>query len=120
MPPAGFEPAIPASERPQTLALARSATHICLIYRNVEYFERGFYGELFRSLFFRCYQFTAASRGGWPVGIAPKQVACVWENLVQNVMFVNVLIGPDGGCSDKCVTLYPHYLKASAETMHTC
>ena len=28
MPPAGFEPAIPAGERPQTLALDRSATGI--------------------------------------------------------------------------------------------
>ena len=28
MPPAGFEPAIPASDRPQTLALDRSATGI--------------------------------------------------------------------------------------------
>ena len=28
MPPAGFEPAVPASDRPQTLALDRSATGI--------------------------------------------------------------------------------------------
>ena len=29
MPPAGFEPATPASDRPQTLALHRSATGTC-------------------------------------------------------------------------------------------
>ena len=31
MPAAGFEPAVPASERPQTLALDRSATGMGLI-----------------------------------------------------------------------------------------
>ena len=30
MPPVGFEPAIPPSERPQTHALGRAATRICL------------------------------------------------------------------------------------------
>ena len=30
MPPAGFETATPASDRPQTLALYRSATRICI------------------------------------------------------------------------------------------
>jgi hypothetical protein len=31
MPPAGFEPAIPASEQPQTLALDRSITGIAVL-----------------------------------------------------------------------------------------
>jgi hypothetical protein len=32
MPPAGFEPTIPASERPQTKALDRAATGIGFLY----------------------------------------------------------------------------------------
>jgi hypothetical protein len=32
MPPAEFEPAIPASKRPQTQALDRTATGMCVIY----------------------------------------------------------------------------------------
>ena len=48
MPPAGFEPAIPASERPQTHALDRAATGIgrgvlvfIIIMYNVYYFNFG-------------------------------------------------------------------------------
>jgi hypothetical protein len=37
MPPAGFEPAISTSERPQTLALERAATVIGWLY-NAHYF----------------------------------------------------------------------------------
>jgi hypothetical protein len=32
MPPAGFELAIPASDRPKILSLERSATEICCLY----------------------------------------------------------------------------------------
>ena len=38
MPPAGFEPAIPASERPQPLALVRAATGICPVFISACYY----------------------------------------------------------------------------------
>jgi hypothetical protein len=37
MPPAGFEPPIPAGNRPQTLALDRSATGIGFFYLRTNY-----------------------------------------------------------------------------------
>jgi hypothetical protein len=40
MPPAGLEPAIPASERPQTKALDRAATGIDFLNIYIYFFQR--------------------------------------------------------------------------------
>ena len=41
--PAGFEPAIPASDRPQTLALNRSATGIGCVMHKASSFDRSIF-----------------------------------------------------------------------------
>jgi len=73
MPPVGFEPAIPASERPQTYALDRAATgtgEACILYRVI-------YCVVFSD---NCIQPDDGQKLYWPKHVV--DMLCIIENIV--------------------------------------